>query len=331
MEYEFSRVVDALPGLVWTALSDGRVDFVNRRWCDYTGAGVDEVLGQGWQRAVHPDDLPELLERWRNMPAAGDMEARLRRFDGTYRRFLFRAAPIADASAGWCGIGTDVEERGRMTRVSSLGALPASIAHEMNQPLSGVITNASTCLRMLAADPPNIDGARETARRMIRDGNRASNVITRLQALFSKQDTTIEQADLNDATEVRREEFVMVTRSLVSVVDDDQSVRESLPDLLREFGFAAQAFASAEEFLASEYLAQTRCLILDIAMPGMSGPDLQRELAVRRRSIPIVYITAHGDASVRPRLLESGAVECLLKPFSDTALLAALNAALRVN
>jgi FixJ family two-component response regulator len=123
----------------------------------------------------------------------------------------------------------------------------------------------------------------------------------------------------------------MVIRSLVSVVDDDESVRESLPDLLREFGFAVQVFASAEEFLASDYFGQTKCLILDIAMPGMSGPDLQRELTLRRQEIPIVFITAHGDATVRPRLLEQGAVECLFKPFSDTALLAALNAALRVN
>ena len=117
--------------------------------------------------------------------------------------------------------------------------------------------------------------------------------------------------------------------SLVSIVDDDESVRESLPDLLREFGFAAQAFASAEEFLASDYVGQTKCLILDIAMPGMSGPDLQRELAHRRQAIPIVFITAHADESVRPHLLRQGAVECLLKPFSDTALLGALNAAFR--
>jgi len=117
--------------------------------------------------------------------------------------------------------------------------------------------------------------------------------------------------------------------SLVSIVDDDESVRESLHDLLREFGFAAQAFASAEEFLASDYVGQTKCLILDIAMPGMSGPDLQRELAHRRQAIPIVFITAHADESVRPHLLGQGAVECLLKPFSDTALLGALNAAFR--
>jgi FixJ family two-component response regulator len=121
------------------------------------------------------------------------------------------------------------------------------------------------------------------------------------------------------------------TRSLVSVVDDDESIRESLPDLLREFGFAAQAFASAEEFLASDFVTQTRCLVLDVAMPGMTGPDLQRELTLRRQDIPIVFITAQRDETVRPRVIEQGAIDCLSKPFSDTALLAALNTALRVN
>jgi FixJ family two-component response regulator len=123
---------------------------------------------------------------------------------------------------------------------------------------------------------------------------------------------------------------VTITRSLVSVVDDDESVRESLPDLLREMGFAVQAFSSAEEFLASDFIGLTKCLILDIAMPGMSGPELQQELARRRQKIPIVFITAHKDETVRPRLIAGGAVECLFKPFSDTALLSALNAALRV-
>lgn len=122
----------------------------------------------------------------------------------------------------------------------------------------------------------------------------------------------------------------MLKPSLVVVVDDDESVRESLPDLLREFGFAVQAFSSAQEFLTSDCIAHTKCLILDIAMPDMSGPDLQRELTRRRQEIPIVFITAHGDEMVRPRLLEEGAVECLFKPFSDTALLEAINAALRV-
>jgi FixJ family two-component response regulator len=119
--------------------------------------------------------------------------------------------------------------------------------------------------------------------------------------------------------------------ALVSVVDDDESVRESLPDLLRELGFAVQAFSSAEEFLASGRVEQTQCLILDIAMPGMTGPDLQRELALRRYEIPIVFITAERDEIVRSRLLEQGAAECLFKPFSETALLAALHTALRVS
>jgi FixJ family two-component response regulator len=122
----------------------------------------------------------------------------------------------------------------------------------------------------------------------------------------------------------------MVKPPLVSVVDDDESVRESLPDLLREFGFAVRAFSSAEEFLASDCVAQTRCLILDIAMPGMSGLDLQRELTLRGQEIPIVFITASRDEGVRSRVLEQGAVDCLFKPFSDTALLEALNAAFRV-
>jgi len=116
--------------------------------------------------------------------------------------------------------------------------------------------------------------------------------------------------------------------SLVSVVDDDESMREALPDLLRQFGFAAEAFPSAEAFLASEYVSETSCLLLDVAMPGMSGPDLQQELTRRRQKIPIVFITAYGDASVLRRLLARGAVRCLVKPFSDAALLDAVGAAL---
>ena len=123
---------------------------------------------------------------------------------------------------------------------------------------------------------------------------------------------------------------MMNQHSLVSIVDDDESVRESLPDLVRQFGFAVRAFPSAEAFLASEFVGQTHCLILDVAMPGMSGPDLQEELATRQQMIPIVFITASGDTALRPRLLAQGAVECLFKPFSETALLDALNAALRM-
>ena len=120
-------------------------------------------------------------------------------------------------------------------------------------------------------------------------------------------------------------------RPLVSIVDDDESVRESLPDLLRELGFAAEAFSSAEEYLKSDSLERTDCLLLDITMPGMSGPALQEELKRRGHRIPIVFITARGDETTCSRVLEQGAVACLSKPFSDSALRDALNAALRIN
>jgi len=115
---------------------------------------------------------------------------------------------------------------------------------------------------------------------------------------------------------------------LISVVDDDESVRESLPDLIRVFGYSVNAFASAEEFLGSDSLDRTNCLILDIAMPGMSGPELQQELMVRKLDIPIVFITAHFDETDRPRLIGAGAVDCLFKPFTEGEILGALRTAL---
>ena len=123
----------------------------------------------------------------------------------------------------------------------------------------------------------------------------------------------------------------MTARPLISVVDDDESVRESLPDLLREFGFEAETFSSAEEFLASERIASTNCLVLDVTMPGMTGPDLQRELQNREQSIPIVFITGQRDAATRLGLIAQGAVDCLFKPFEPNDLLQALNTALRVS
>lgn len=118
----------------------------------------------------------------------------------------------------------------------------------------------------------------------------------------------------------------MVSRKLVSVVDDDESVRESLPELLRSFGFEAAPFASAEAFLASGELSRTGCLILDVTMPGMTGPELALELMRRECNIPIVFITAHADEGALLRLRRRGAVR-LSKPFSESAILEAVNAA----
>lgn len=125
--------------------------------------------------------------------------------------------------------------------------------------------------------------------------------------------------------------YPMVTRPLITVVDDDESVRESLPDLLKEFGFEARTFSSAEEFLASDLVDETKCLVLDVAMPGMSGPDLQQELTRRDREVPIVFITGQRDPATRLRLVALGAVDCLFKPFEANDLLKALNTALQAS
>src|SRR5262244_474420 len=126
-----------------------------------------------------------------------------------------------------------------------------------------------------------------------------------------------------------RQETGTGERAVVSVVDDDESVRESLPDLLTEFGFDPRAFSSAAEFLSSDFVNRTECLILDIAMPNMNGLDLQRELKLRGQKIPIIFITAQTDGAVRSRAMEQGAVSVLLKPFNETDLLTAVKAALR--
>ena len=344
-EGNLKLTIDTIPALAWSARPDGSAEFFNQHYLDFIGLSADQASGWGWTAAVHPEDLNGLAAAWQRIMASeatGEAEARLRKQDGSYRWFLFRANPLRDETGTivkWYGVNTDIEDRKRVeaelrraynsfsdaqrlsktgsfitdlvgddhnwsdeayrifgfepgtrvtvqrvrdmihpddqpsfdsviargmtgidvnfgfrivtargavkhvrgvahvvehiegrpmfvgalqdvtesmvaedalskarselahvARVTTLSALTASIAHEVNQPLSGIITNASTCLRMLDANPPNFDGARETARRTIRDGNRASEVVSRLRALFSKKEFTLESLDLNEAT-----------------------------------------------------------------------------------------------------------------------------------
>jgi PAS domain S-box-containing protein len=218
-ERNLTLIVNTIPALAWTATADGRAEFFNQHYLDFVGLTAEQARDWGWTSAVHPDDMKNMADTWQRIMtsgAPGESEARLRRHDGEYRWFLFRTNPLRDEKGNivkWYGINTDIQDRklaedaldrarselAHVARVTTLSALTASIAHEVNQPLSGIITNASTCLRMLDASPPNVDGARETAKRMLRDGNRASDVITRLRALFSKREFAFESLDLNDA------------------------------------------------------------------------------------------------------------------------------------
>jgi PAS domain S-box-containing protein len=371
-EINLKQIINTIPTPAWSARPDGYCEFVNQRWLDFTGLSAEQGVGWGWGAAIHPEDLPGLVAYWQTCLASGtpvDTEARMRRFDGVYRWFLFRANPLRDEAGNiikWYGTNTDIDDRkcaeeklrrseallaqvqsvsltggfswrvdtdevtfseeayrifefekgtpvalqqiasrvhpedipllsekmagarsgggdqdyetrlrmpdgsvrylhtishgtrdseGRLeyigavqditrrkaseealnkarsdlahvSRVTSLGALTASIAHEVNQPLSGIITNASTCLRMLATDPPQLEGARETARRTIRDGNRMSEVITRLRALFSKKDAATESVNLNDAV------LDVIALSIVELQKNRVMLRPELADNL---------------------------------------------------------------------------------------------------
>lgn len=217
-ERNLGLIISTIPALAWSAEANGNVDFVNQRWLDYTGLSPALAQGWAWTQAFHPDDIGRLNDYWLSTISAGqpgEIEARLRRFDGRYRWFLFRASPLRDEAGAvvkWYGTNTDIDDRkraeeelrsaqselARVMRVMTMGQLTASIAHEVNQPLSGIITNATTCLRMLDANPPNLEGARETTRRAIRDGHRASDVVTRLRTLYSKKEPALEPMNLNE-------------------------------------------------------------------------------------------------------------------------------------
>jgi PAS domain S-box-containing protein len=209
-------VIDTLPVLVWSKLPDGSADFLNQRFREYTGLSVEEGLGWGWMsKAFHPDDRAE--EEWHAAFAAGEpfeKEARLRRADGAYRWFLLRAAPLRDKLGRvikWYGISTDIEDRrraeealleaqdklARVTRTQAMGELAAAIAHEVNQPLTAIVTNANYSLRQLKGSTPKLDELRSAIQEIVNDGNRASAVISRIRDLLTKGTSRRAQVDIN--------------------------------------------------------------------------------------------------------------------------------------
>jgi PAS domain S-box-containing protein len=214
-EKKFREAVETMPALAFIALPDGYRTFVNRGWVEYTGMTVDQAAGSGWQAAVHPDDLKRVTDKWRTAAAKGEpleYEGRLRRgADGKYRWFQTRAASLRDNRGKvvkWCGVATDIEDRKRAeqlqadlahtNRISLLGELAASIAHDVNQPLSGIVSNGSACLRFLGRDTPDVEEAREAARDIVRDGKRAGEIIARLRSLYKKAPPKRTLVDVND-------------------------------------------------------------------------------------------------------------------------------------
>jgi PAS domain S-box-containing protein len=230
-EKHLRDVVETIPAMTFTALSDGSSTFVNKRWTEYTGLCAEETSGAGWQRALHPADLARHSGKWHISIATGQLfedEARFRRAaDGEYRWFLVRGVPLRDRHRNivkWYGTLTDIEDRKRaeqererlrqleadlahVNRLSLLGELASSVSHELKQPIAAAMTNANTCIRWLERDRPDVDEALEAATRIVKDGNRATEIIDRLRSLYKKSPP---RRELVDVGEIVREMLVLL-------------------------------------------------------------------------------------------------------------------------
>jgi PAS domain S-box-containing protein len=213
-ERKFREAVETMPALAFIAMPDGERTFVNSRWFEYTGLTEKEALGWGWQAVVHPDDLSRALKTWQESLASGntlEYEARVRGTDGDYRWFQTRAVPLRDKRGKivkWYGVINDIEDRKRaeqlladlahVNRVSTMGELTASLAHEIKQPIGAAVTNAEACARLLARDQPDVFEAREAALEMAKDATRAANIIDRVRSLYRKGSSQMDSVDVNE-------------------------------------------------------------------------------------------------------------------------------------
>lgn len=319
-ELSLRRQTETIPQMLWSANPDGSFDYCNARFLDYTGTTAGAVMGDGWKNAIHPDDQEATARAWKHAVATGEpYQVEVRKFcaaAGAYHWCLTTALPLRDEEGRivkWHGTSVDMHdwkqaqdelrdtqaELAHMTRVMTMGHLTASIAHELNQPLAGIITNASTCMRMLASDPPNVAGARETARRTIRDGNRAAEVIARLRALFSKKDTAIEAVDLNTATQ----EVIALTLSELQRANVNLRVElaETLP------------FVKGDRVQLQQVIMN---LILNAmqAMDGVAGRAKELVVATQRDGADSVRVVVR-DAGVG---FDTATAEKLFHPFYTT-------------
>jgi PAS domain S-box-containing protein len=246
-EDRLRRVINTIPAHVWSTLPDGSVDFINQRLLESTGLSIEALLGSGWLSIIHPDDRTRFTATWRSALAAGEpaeMEARVWTAQRDYRSLLVRNVPLRDGHGEivkWYGTGIDIEDRKRAeeslrkaqadlahaNRVTTMGELSASLAHEINQPISGAITNASTCLRRLDRVEPDLEGARVAASRVIRDANRAAEIIDRVKLLFSKGVVTKERLDVNEV--IREMEILLHTEATQHSVSVETKLAADLP------------------------------------------------------------------------------------------------------
>jgi PAS domain S-box-containing protein len=276
-------VIDTIPAHAWSARPDGSVDFINQRFLEFTGRSMEDMLGWGWGSLVHPEDLTRYIGDWQAAVATGEAmesEARVRRMDGDYRWLLIRNVPLRNelgSIVNWYGTAIDIEERHRaeealrqaksdlahVNRVTTMGELTASLAHEVNQPIAAAVTSANSCIRWLEADVPNIDKARAAAVRIVKDGTRAAEIISRIRLLFQKGTQQLELVDVNEVIE---EMIVLLhgeaTRCSISVRT------ELAADLPQVMGDRVQ-------------LQQVMMNLMTNSIDAMKAVDETRELAIK--------------------------------------------------
>jgi PAS domain S-box-containing protein len=320
---QLQDVIETIPAMAWTVRPDGSGAFVNRRWTEYTGLSAEETAGTGWRAAVHPDDREQYWGRWRAALSGGEPFEDEARFccaaDGGYRWFLARGVPLRDKNGKivrWYGILTDIEDRRRaeedreklrqleadlahINRLSMMGELAASIAHEVNQPLAGIVSNGGACLRWLSEDAPDIGEVREAVRDIVRDGKRAGDVIARIRALTRRIPPATEKLDLND------------TAQEVLALAGDEAKRNSVR--------LAADFASDLAPVSGDRV-QLQQVVLNLVMnaiEAMSGVgDRRRQLLIRTRNVDADHVQVSVEDSGPG--LDANTATRIFEPFYTT-------------
>lgn len=273
-ERQLQQIIDSIPGLTWRADAQGSITYWSQSFIDYADATLEDIIGYGFLDYIHPEDRDLVMKTWVSILQSGkpgESETRLRRADGQYRWFLWRVSPFFD-SAGkltqWFGINVDIENRKRaeeglrqsqnelahVTRMTTMGELAASIAHEVNQPLMAVVTNAGTCLRWLNAAEPNLDMARQAVERIVRDGHRAGDIITSLRKLVRKSAPQLDRLCLDQVvpvvldllqSELRRREVVAKAQfdDTVTIRGDSTQLQQVILNLIMN---AVEAMAGTD-------------------------------------------------------------------------------------
>jgi PAS domain S-box-containing protein len=326
LQRNFKRLrdmIETIPAIAWTALPDGSNEFVNKRWVEYTGLSAEDTAGSGWTAAVHPEDHQRFLKKWHASLATGEpFEAELRvrcAANGDYRWLLARGVPLRDKHGKilrWYGVLTDIEDRKRaeqehervhqlelelahINRVGVMGELAASIAHEVNQPLAGIVSNGSACLRWLAGDPPDVQEVREAVRDIVRDGKRAGDVIAHIRALTKRTAPAREKLDLNDT--------VQEVLALVGDEAKKNSVRLR-SDFANDLGPVAGDRVQLQQVVLN--------LVMN-AVEAMSGvEDRRRELFIRTRKVDADHVQVSVEDSGPG--LDANTATRIFEPFYTT-------------